>query len=285
MKISLGNKIIDTIVVFCMILLSISMLIPLINILCLSLEPNWIAVEPDRVHLIPKEITLKAYETIFKDGQVLRSFGNSVYITVIGGVLGTAVTAMMGYGLCNSKIKGVRFISYMILFTMMFSGGLIPSYILVKNLGLMNNLWALILPNLMGAYNVILMRSFFRNLPPSLSEAALIDGCNEAQVFFRIILPLSTAIIATILLFYAVGRWNSFMDGVLYITDRAKKPMQVILREILIMSAQPDTSGDLDVGMNIKMATAFVTIVPILCVYPFLQKYFTKGVMLGAIKG
>ena len=168
---------------------------------------------------------------------------------------------------------------------MMFSGGIIPSYILVKNLGLMNSLWAMVLPSMMSAYNVILMRSFFRSLPPELAESALIDGCNEMQTFVLIILPLSKAILATILLFYAVGRWNSFFDGVMYITDQAKKPMQVILREILIMSDNVDTSGDLDVGMNVKMATAFVTVLPILCVYPFLQKYFTKGVMLGAVKG
>lgn len=282
---SLSNRLFQFGLICYMLLLSAIMLLPLVNVLCLSLEPNYIAIEPGRLHLIPQKITLKAYQDIFRNGQIMRSFGNSIFITVAGSLLGTLFTAMMGYGLCHTHIKGIHFVSYMILFTMMFSGGIIPSYILVKNLGLMNSLWAMVLPSMMSAYNVILMRSFFRSLPPELAESALIDGCNEMQTFVLIILPLSKAILATILLFYAVGRWNSFFDGVMYITDQAKKPMQVILREILIMSDNVDTSGDLDVGMNVKMATAFVTVLPILCVYPFLQKYFTKGVMLGAVKG
>jgi putative aldouronate transport system permease protein len=280
-----SDKVFEAALVVFMILLSASMLLPLVNVLCLSLEPNHLAIEPGRVHIIPKAFTLKAYQQILENGQLLRSFANSAIITVGGAALGVLLTAMMGYGLCNSSVKGVRFVSYFIMFTMMFSGGMIPSFILVKDLGLTNNLLSLILPSAMSAYNVILMRSFFRSLPPGLMESAMIDGCNEVQTFFRIVLPLSTPIIATIALFYAVARWNSFFDGVLYITDRFKKPMMVILRELLILSDNVERSADLDVGMNVKMATAFSTVIPILCVYPFLQKYFTKGIMLGAVKG
>ncbi|MDR1539318.1 MAG: carbohydrate ABC transporter permease [Clostridiales bacterium] len=275
----------DALIIAFLLFISAAMLIPLLNVLCLSLEPNYIAIEPSRLHIIPREITLKAYAEIIKKGQIIISFRNSVFITVLGSLSGTLLTAMMSYGLCDANVKGIKFISYLILFTMMFSGGVIPMYMLIKNLGLMNNLMALVLPSIMSAYNVILMRSFFKSLPDSLSDSAKIDGCNEARVFWRIILPISKPIIATILLFYAVARWNAYFDGAMYITDRNKKPMQVILRELLILSDSPDTSGDLDIGMNVKMAIAFVTIVPILCVYPFLQKYFTQGILLGSIKG
>jgi putative aldouronate transport system permease protein len=172
---------------------------------------------------------------------------------------------------------------------MMFSGGIIPSYLLISKLGLIDSLWSLILPGMMTAYNVILMKTFFQSLPISLTESATLDGATEVQVFFRIILPLSKAILATIVLFYAVMFWNDFFNGIMYINDRTKKPLQVVLREILLLatadSGSSNVDSSLDLGMNVQMAVAIVSMIPIICVYPFLQKYFTKGVLIGAVKG
>lgn len=267
------------------VFVSVSMIFPFLNILCLSLEPNYIAIETGVIHIIPKAITYKAYVEIWQNSYISTAFMNSVFITVVGAFLGVVISSMIAYGLSFDRIPGHKALSYIVLFTMMFSGGIIPLYILIKQLGMINSLWSLIIPSLLSAYNIILMRTFFKELPVSLSESALLDGCTEAGIFFRIVLPLSTPIIATITLFYAVAKWNSFFDAVMYITEPSKKPLQLILREILIQSGDPDTGGDLDIGMNVKMATAIVTIVPILCVYPFLQKYFTKGILLGAVKG
>jgi len=267
------------------IVVAISMTFPMINILCLSLEPNQIAIETGVIHLIPRAITLKAYAEIFKNGLITSAFMNSVFITVLGAVGGVVFTGMLAYGLSNEKVPGNKIISYLVLFTMMFNGGIIPSYMLVRNLGLINSLWSLIVPTLMTAYNVILMKAFFKNLPPSLAESAMVDGASEATTFFKIILPISMPIVATITLFYAVAKWNEFFTAVMYITSANKKPLQVILREILISAGNSDSATNLDIGMNVKMATAVAAIVPILCVYPFLQKYFTKGILLGAVKG
>ena len=281
-----GYKIFNVFNVLIFIILSAIMLIPLINVLCLSLEPEYIASEIGVIHLIPKEITFKAYAAVWAKGAIKTAFFNSVFVTTIGASLAVFVTAMLGYALSNDEVMGVKAISYFVLFTMMFSGGIIPSYLLMKNLNLIDSLWSLIIPAMVSAYNTILMKSFFKSLPKSLNESAMIDGANEVTIFFKIIIPLSMPIIATITLFYAVGRWNSFFDAVMYITNRDKKTLQVLLREILVQSVNTDTGTDIvDLGQNVRMATAVVAIVPILCVYPFLQKYFTKGVLIGAVKG
>ena len=260
------------------------MFMPMMNVITLSFEPERIAIETGVIHLWPKEWTTVAYRAVFRHRFIMNSFFNSVYVTLVGASLGTILTAMTAYGLADDKMKGVRVFSHIILFTMMISAGLIPMYMLIRDLKLINSLWALILPGMISAYNVIITRVFIRSLPESLTEAAEIDGCSEAGIFFKIILPLSLPIIATIFLFYAVGKWNSYFDAVMYISKMEKKTLQVILREILFVNEGDITMG-VELGKNAKMATAVIAIIPIVCIYPFLQKYFTKGILLGAVKG
>lgn len=269
------------------ILISLTMIVPFFNVICLSLEPEHIAMEQGVLHLIPRELSLEAYRWVLGNQMIGQAFLNSVFITVVGSLGGVVVTAMLGYGLSFRNVMGNKLISYFVLFTMMFSSGIIPSYMLVKNLRLLDSLWGLTIPVLINAYNTILMRTFFESLPPSLTESALLDGATEMKIFAKIVIPLSTPIFATILLFYAVARWNDFFTGSMYITSVSKKPLQVVLRELLLqVSADANAGGDtLGLGVNLKMAVAIITMVPIICVYPFLQKYFTKGILLGAVKG
>lgn len=283
---SIGYRAFNVINIVFFAILSLVMLMPFVNVLTLSLEPEYIASQAGVIHLFPRAITIKAYKTVFSQFAINQAFLNSSFVTIVGAIIGVVLTGMLAYGITDDKMMGNRVISFMILFTMMFKGGTIPSYILIKQLGLINSLWSLILPAVLTGYNVILMRVFFKNLPESLSESAKLDGCSEVGIFFRIILPLSTPIIATIFLFIAVGRWNSFFDVVMYINKPEKKTLQVLLRELLIIREDVDiASGDLDLGENIRMAVVIVTITPILIFYPFLQKHFTKGILIGAVKG
>jgi putative aldouronate transport system permease protein len=288
-KESKGSKVFSICNILFFLGVSVVMLVPFLNVVCISLEPEYLALDPDRLHLIPKVWSLDAYRMVLQNSMILRSLGNSLFITIVGSLLGVLLTAMFGYGLSFEQIFGHKVISFFLLFTMMFSGGIIPSYLLISKLGLIDSLWSLILPGMMTAYNVILMKTFFQSLPISLTESATLDGATEVQVFFRIILPLSKAILATIVLFYAVMFWNDFFNGIMYINDRTKKPLQVVLREILLLatadSGSSNVDSSLDLGMNVQMAVAIVSMIPIICVYPFLQKYFTKGVLIGAVKG
>lgn len=269
-----------------LVAIGLIIIIPFINVLCLSLELSYIAEETGRIHLIPKEISFEAYQYVLRNRQILVSAINSVIITLAGSIGGALMTAMLGYGLTFKKIAGHKLISFMVLFTMMFSGGIIPLYILVQKIGLLNTRLSLILPFMVTAYNTILMKNFFESIPESLSESAMLDGATEVTLFLKIILPLSKPIIATIILFYGVARWNDYFYGMMFISNSQYKPLQVLLRELLLQASSDASGGDtLTLGKNMKMAIAMVTMVPIMVVYPFLQKYFTKGVMLGSVKG
>lgn len=267
------------------VLLCALMIFPFINVICLSLEPEWIASESGVIHLIPRQPTLEAYAAVFRNPQIKNVFFNSFVVTLGGTISSLLVTAMMAYGLSLRNAPGVKFISYVLIFIMTFKVDIIPLYILVKELGLMNNLLALVLTSLATVRNILLMRVFFEQLPSSLREAAMLDNCNEVQYFFRVALPLSKPIMATIALFYAEDYWNEFLKATMFIQDASKKTVQVFLREILIENATMETTTEVLMGKNLKMAVVVVSIIPILCVYPFLQKYFTKGIMLGAVKG
>lgn len=284
-----GDKIFTVVNTAAFILLGLMMLVPFINVLCLSLEPEHLAIETGRLHLWPKEFTLDAYMEVLNNKTILSAFTNSVFVTIVGATLALLITAMFGYGLTFEKIPGHKIFSYSMLFTMMFSGGMIPTYLLMKDLHLTNSLWSLIFIGMMVPYNVILMRTFFQNLPKSLEESAMLDGASEFQIFFRIVLPLSKPILATIFLFYAVQLWNDYFNAMMFITDPTKKTLQVFLREILMLStadvATPESENALQFGTNLQMATAIVSMIPIICVYPWLQKYFTKGTLVGAVKG
>ncbi|MCR8631384.1 carbohydrate ABC transporter permease [Paenibacillus radicis (ex Xue et al. 2023)] len=241
--------------------------------------------------LFPSDWSLDAYIYIFSTHTLMRSMMVSIYITIAGTIINLLLTTLLAYPLARKDFDGRKALTFMVVFSMLFSGGIIPTYLVVKELGLLNSFWSLLLPGAINAFNLIVMKSFFQQLPDGLEESAKIDGCNDLGIWFKIVLPLSLPAIATFSLFYAVGHWNTFFNAILYINDSTKWPVQVLLRQIVIMSQGGigDTSafaeGFVPPSQSIKMAVIIVSTVPILLVYPFLQKHFAKGALLGSVKG
>lgn len=269
------------------IFILVVMLYPLLNVVATS-----VAEQADVRHggLIPHGWTLEAYKSILQGGIVSRALLVSAGITVVGTVLSMVCTSMMAYGLTRTAdLPGLRFVLYAALFTMLFSAGLIPNFLLIKSLGLLDSYAALILPGLVSAFNLVVLRNFYMQIPKELVEAARIDGCNDRQIFTAIMLPLSKAVHAVVALFYAVGYWNSFFNALLYISDTDKWPIQLVLNLYVVQGSPiPQVENPnhvLPPPQSIQMAVVVLALLPILLVYPFLQKYFTKGVLTGAIKG
>lgn len=244
------------------------------------------------VFFIPKTFTLNAYEFIFSTGTIMKSIGVSVYVTVIGTLVNLFFTVTMAYSLAKRGLYGRNLVLNLVIFSMLFGGGMIPTYLVVKELQLLDSLWALMLPGAISAFNLIIVKNFFQEIPKEIEEAGRIDGCSELGLLGRIVLPLSMPVLATFTLFYAVGHWNDFFSALLYINDPEKWPLQVMLRQIVLLSQA--AAGDLNSmdpnfvkppDQSIKMAVIVVGTIPILCVYPFLQKHFAKGVLLGSVKG
>jgi putative aldouronate transport system permease protein len=242
--------------------------------------------------IIPKDFSFAAYRYIFSTHTFLRSLYISIYITILGTCISLLFTSLMAYSLSYKHLPGQRLFLLMVLFTMLFSGGLVPTYFVVKAVGLINTLWALMIPGMISAFYLIILKNFFHELPEELKESARIDGCHELGILFRIVLPLSLPALAAFGLFYAVGIWNQYFNAVMYISDTSKWPVQVLLRQIVVLSSggfgdSSQLSGDnvAFYGQTIKMAVVVVSTVPILLVYPFLQKHFAKGVLLGSVKG
>lgn len=244
------------------------------------------------VFFIPKTFTLNAYEFIFSTDTIMKSIGVSVYITVIGTIVNLFFTVTMAYSLAKRGLYGRNLVLNLVIFSMLFGGGMIPTYLVIKELHLLDSLWALMLPGAISAFNLIIVKNFFQEIPKEIEEAGRIDGCSELGLLGRIVLPLSMPVLATFTLFYAVGHWNDFFSALLYINDPEKWPLQVMLRQIVLLSQA--AAGDLNSmdpnfvkppDQSIKMAVIVVGTVPILCVYPFLQKHFAKGVLLGSVKG
>lgn len=242
--------------------------------------------------LIPKVFSFSAYEYIFSSSTIFRSIGVSIFVTVAGTLVNLFFTLTMAYPLSRSDFWGRNVMMNMVIFSMLFGGGMIPTYLVIRGLGLLDSYWALMLPGAISAFNLIVVKNFFQQMPPGLEEAARIDGCSDLGVLWRIVLPLSKPVIATFALFYAVGHWNNFFSALLYISDSGKWPLQVMLRQIVLLSqASVGDMANMDPNFvqppeqSIKMAVIVVGTIPILLVYPFLQKHFAKGVMLGSIKG
>ncbi len=269
---------------------SITCLIPFLYMISLSFSSND-AIISQKVTLWPVDFTLETYKTILSDVEMIYTLGYTIVLTIVYTLVCMFLTICAAYPLTKQRLKGRSFILTVFIFTMYFSGGLIPSYILVKNLDLMNSMWSLILPGAMSVFNLIILKTFFASLPESLEESASIDGCNEFGILVRIVLPLSLPSIATLSLFYAVDRWNGFQDALFYITNKNLYPMQLKLYQIITANQQLDTQqGEGSVGAyiipeSLKAASVMFATVPILVVYPKLQKYFVDGVMTGAIKG
>jgi ABC-type glycerol-3-phosphate transport system permease component len=252
-----------------------------------------LASEPDVIKngglvIWPEHPTLQSYRTIFAGGVVTRAMTVSIGITVIGTLLSLAVTIGMAYGL-SRRIWGSRFFLLLALTTLLFTPGIIANYLAVKQLGLLNTYASLILPVLVNAFNLVVLRQFFMNIPSELLDSAKIDGANDWQILTRIVLPLSKAVVAVVALFYAVGYWNNFFNALLYLNDSAMWPLQLVLRLYVVQGAPLPSAGDVSENapplQSIQMAVVVLAMIPILLVYPFLQRYFTRGVLSGAIKG
>ncbi|MCY8519220.1 carbohydrate ABC transporter permease [Bacillus atrophaeus] len=240
--------------------------------------------------IFPKTFTLDAYRYVFSTPTFIRSMGVSIFITVAGTAVQLFFTFTMAYPLAKRHVKGRNLLLNLVIFSMLFSGGMIPTYIVVKSLGLLDSYWALILPMAINPFNLIIIKNFFQQLPRELEESAKIDGCSEIGVFWRIALPLSKPVIATFALFYAVGIWNDFFHALLYINDSAKWPLQMVLRQVTILSDLTAANGDMVQNavppeQGIKLAVIVIATIPILAVYPFLQKHFAKGILIGSVKG
>ena len=244
------------------------------------------------VFFIPETFTLAAYEFIFSTDTIVRSIGVSLYVTFVGTLVNLFFTVTMAYALSKRGLIGRNAVLNLVIFSMLFGGGLIPTYLVVRELQLLDTYWALMLPGAISAFNLIIVKNFFQELPPELEEAAKIDGCSDPGLLWRIVLPLSMPVLATFTLFYAVGHWNNFFSALLYMNDPAKWPLQVLLRQIVLLSQA--AAGDINAmdpnyvappDQSIKMAVIVVGTVPILLVYPFLQKHFAKGVLIGSVKG
>lgn len=285
---SLGDIVMDVVIYFLLTILAILMVIPFIYVIAASFATeSEILSRP--IFLIPENPTLAAYQRIFDMNDmgktVIRSLGISVGVTAVGTVVNLFFTTTMAYGLSRSNLVGKKVLLNMVLFTMVFGGGMIPTFLVVKGLGMYDTYAALILPGAISAYNMLIVRNFFMELPAGLEEAASIDGCTDIGIFAKIALPLSLPCLATFGLFYAVGHWNNYFGALLYLGDSEKYPFQLVLRNLVMQTAEDSTDGEDLPSETLKMAVIVVGTVPILIVYPFLQKHFAAGVMVGAIKG
>ncbi|MGN1059688.1 MAG: carbohydrate ABC transporter permease, partial [Clostridia bacterium] len=264
------------------------MLYPFLNVIAVAFS-EYTAYLKNPLMIIPSDFTLSAFRFVFKDNQVIQSYVNTIIVSVSGVAIGLSLIILMAYPLSRHHLKGRAFIMTLVVFSMMFSGGMIPNYYLIRSLKLLDSLWAVILPGAFSAYNMILMKNFLEALPDSLMEAASIDGASEPLILVRIALPLCMPILATLCLFIAVQYWNGYFSAMLYLRDRTKWTLQLVLREIVLANVQNGNNDPAQenyvVSISIKYASLLVVMLPIMLVYPFLQKYFVKGVMIGAVKG
>ncbi|TDL57662.1 carbohydrate ABC transporter permease [Paenibacillus dendritiformis] len=287
-----GDKLFGFINSLLLVMILLIVLYPLVFVLSASIS-NPAAVSRGELWLFPKEITFVGYEKVFQNREILTGYGNTILYTVVGTSINLLMTILAAFPLSRTNLPGRNVIMFALVFTMFFSGGLIPSYLVVKKLGLLNSMWALVLPGAVSVYNIIIMRTFFRtSVPYEVQEAAMIDGCTTLQILYRIMLPLSMPIIAVMVLFYSVDHWNSYFSALIYLTDRDKFPLQLILREILIQNQMDKMAGGASAlseqimyGQAIKYAVVIVANLPVFLLYPFLQRYFVKGMTIGAIKG
>jgi putative aldouronate transport system permease protein len=271
-------------VVFCAVVV-----LPFVGVVATSVAPARQINEAGGLVLIPHSVSLDAYRSLFAGGVVTRALGISVFVTVVGTLLSLTVSALLAYALSRREFVGRRPMLLIVLFSMLFSPGMIPLYLTVKDVGLLDSVWALIVPTMVSAFNVVVLRAFFANLPRELLESARIDGAGELRTFAHIVLPLSRAVLSVVGLFYAVGYWNAFFSALLYLNDSTLWPLQLVLRTYVVNST---AMGGAELGTEqlppqaaIQMAILVVSIVPILIAYPFLQRHFTKGVLTGAVKG
>lgn len=283
------NRLLDSAILLLLAIMTLLCVLPIVNVVAMSLAPMSDIVSGKFI-LWPRQFDWKAYRYIFNTGVFFSSLRNTVWITVVGTLVNLAVTSLLAYVCSRPRFSGRRALLFMVLFTMLFSGGMIPLYLVVKATGLINSLWALVIPSAVSAFNLLVMREFFESVHESIIESATIDGCNDLGIFARIVVPLSVPSLATFTLFYAVGNWNQYFAAILYLNRSSLWPLQILLRQVVLVG-QSDIYSQLSAGevlplpVSTQMATVVLASAPIVILYPFLQKYFVKGLALGAVKG
>lgn len=269
-------------------MLALICLYPLVYVVAASFSDPRLLLEHRGLLVWPTGFSLRGYQTVLRNPNIMQSYLNTFYIVVMGTAINMIMTIFASYVLAKKGYPLRRFFVFMCVFTMYFGGGLIPNFLVVKNLGLYNTHWALMLPGAIATWNMIVMRTAFMGVPEALQESAYLDGANDFTILFRIYLPVCKATMAVMILFYAVGHWNAWFNALIYLRDSDKYPLQLVLREILINNGSAGVVDDADAQYMkelIKYATIVVATVPILCIYPFAQKFFMKGVMMGSVKG
>jgi putative aldouronate transport system permease protein len=283
-----GDKIFEYCLGTIFILISFIVIAPVLNVISVSFSSKE-AILKGLVRIFPVDFSTEAYKKVFQDSSFIFSFGYSIALTAGHTLFAMVITTLCAYPLSRSKLKGRNIIMGFIVFTMYFSPGIIPHYLNIKNLGLMNTIWALFIPGALSAYNMIILRTFFQSIDNSLYEAAYLDGCSEFKTLIKIVLPLTTPALATLALFYAVGRWNGVEDVLFYINKPELFTVQLKLKQMMDNINIPNEATNVSVQNltpeNIKAASIVISMVPMLIAYPFVQKYFTKGIMLGSVKG
>ena len=291
---STGDKIADAILNVVMFLMLCFILYPLLNMFSISLSNEYAVLRAD-VTFYPIGFNPQAYDLIFKNQDLWRSFGNSIFIAGVGCVLSLVGLCIAAYPLAYGNFYGKRAYSLFILFTMWFNGGIIPQFLTIRELGLYNTHWALILNMLLSAYNIVIVRSYFQSIPTSIVESARIDGANDFLILFKLIIPLSKPVLATVAMWIIVGHWNDYLNPLMFLSDRENYTLQMILKELVLnaessihnisMTGSKQTSGAVALGQQTRNAVLVVAMVPMLVVFPFVQRYFISGVMLGSVKG
>lgn len=274
------------------LLIFLVVLYPLIYVVSASVSSPE-AVAAGRVLLLPKELSGEAYKLVFEDSNILLGFRNSLIYTILGVTINMLFTTLLAFPLSRKELPGRNIITFFITFTMFFSGGLIPTYLVVEKLGMIDTVWAMVIPNAISTFNMIIMRTYFQtNIPEELQESAYLDGCNNFRLLWSIVLPLSTPILAVLILYYGVAHWNSYFNALIYLRSNKLINIQLVLRNIL-MANQISTGGTdavafeerAMIGVTVKYAVIIVSSIPVLILYPFIQKYFVKGILVGALKG
>lgn len=290
-KKSIGDRIVDVIIYAALGLIALSTVLPFLYVVAGSFATEKELTEK-AFFIIPTQISLNAYQYAIRTANILRGLKNSIILTILGTVMCMMFSLSFAYPLSKMHFRGRNWIMNLVIVTMLFSGGMIPSYMVINAYGLYDTYWALVLPALINPFNMVIIKKFFTGLPVELDEASYMDGANDLQIFTRVALPLSKPVIASISLFYGVGFWNDYFNAMIYLQTAEKFPIQIQLRSIILLSSTfSDAMMDF-YDMNgappdkaVKMACTVIATVPILCIYPFVQKYFTKGVMVGAVKG
>lgn len=279
------DHVFDTVILIPLLLVGLAALFPILYVISVSLTPYEEVIKHGYM-IVPRSITFEAYRTLFSEAMLHRAFMNTIFISVVGTAVNLILTTLLAYPLSRKNVPGRSFILLIIIFTMLFNGGLIPTYLVVKNFGLLNSLWAMIIPNAIWTFNVLIMKSFFEGLPEELFESARMDGAKEWRVLVQMVIPLSMPSMMTVGLFYLVGHWNEIFQAIMYVTKKDLHPLQVIVRDILLSSQNISTQSEVTLPtVTLQMAVVMTACLPIIAIYPFIQKYFTKGMLLGSIKG